>query len=119
MPNSRDLRDRGSGTVWTVACVGVLCAAFAGVLALGQVATVRQRAATAADLAVLAAAERAFSGRAAGTPAAACSRAGEVAAAQGARLVRCAVPGAGLADLTVEVRAGPYRVVARSRAAVP
>jgi secretion/DNA translocation related TadE-like protein len=102
--------DRGSATVWALLSVTVLCVVFGAVLALGQVTAARQRAATAADLAALAAADRALAG-----PAAACDAAARVAEAQGARLVRCHVGGE-VADLTAEVRAGPYTTGVRSRA---
>lgn len=102
--------DRGSGTIWAALGVLLLCLAFAAVLAVGQVATARQRAAGAADLAALAAADRALSGAEA-----ACAAARRVAEAHGARLVRCHVAGE-VADLTAEARAGPYPVQARARA---
>ncbi|WP_461037590.1 Rv3654c family TadE-like protein, partial [Streptomyces mayteni] len=81
-------RDRGSGTVFAACSVAVLCLVFGVVLALGQVMAARQRAATAADLAALAAAERALSGAEA-----ACALADRVAEAQGARLTRCQLAG--------------------------
>ncbi|MFD8687693.1 Rv3654c family TadE-like protein [Streptomyces sp. NPDC059651] len=83
---------------------------FAVVLALGQVVVVRHRAGGAADLAALAAADRALEGAAA-----ACRSAREVAAAQGAEVVRCTVQGE-IADVTARVRRGPYAPQVRSRA---
>jgi secretion/DNA translocation related TadE-like protein len=56
--------------------------------ALAAVAVARQRAAAVADLAALAAAQRALDG-----PAAACARAAQLAAADGARLLRCTLTG--------------------------
>ncbi|MDB1086527.1 flp pilus-assembly TadE/G-like family protein [Streptomyces sp. ACA25] len=108
--------DRGSATVWAVACSALISLACLAVLALAQVVEVRHRAAGAADLAALAGADRALAG-----PERACALAGEVAGAQGARVVRCAVDGAWgeVVDLTAEVRAGPYRVRVRSRAGPP
>ncbi|WP_445046914.1 Rv3654c family TadE-like protein [Streptomyces drozdowiczii] len=82
---------------------------FAVVLALGQVVAARHRAGGAADLAALAAADRALEG------AAACESAEEVAGAQGAEVVRCAVQGE-VADVTARVRFGPYAPEVRSRA---
>lgn len=102
--------DRGSATVWAVFCAMSLCVVFAGVLALGQVVSARHRAAGAADLAALAAAEKAFYGARV-----ACAAAGRVAAEQGAYVSRCAVR-EGVADLTAQVRWGPYAPRIRSRA---
>jgi secretion/DNA translocation related TadE-like protein len=110
MPSRSEPPDRGSATVWAVFGAAVLCLVFAAVLALGQVAGARQRAAGAADLAALAAADRALAG-----PEAACGLARRVAEAQGARLTRCHLGGE-IADLTAEARAGPYAVRARARA---
>ncbi|MFI1888822.1 Rv3654c family TadE-like protein [Streptomyces jumonjinensis] len=103
-------RDRGSATVWAALAATVLCLVFAAVLAMGQVVAVRHRAAGAADLAALAAA-----GHALPSPAAACGKAAEVARAQGAEVVRCAVRGE-IAEVTARVRFGPYAPEIRSRA---
>ncbi|MBB0245381.1 hypothetical protein FNQ90_15055 [Streptomyces alkaliphilus] len=112
--------DRGAATVWCVACLGLLSVVLGAVLTLAAVVEARHRAAGAADLAALAAAERAWHG-----PERACEQAGIVAEAGGTRLVRCGVgpglhphdpPGALVADLTVESRAGPHRLTARARA---
>ncbi|GFN04959.1 hypothetical protein Smic_35150 [Streptomyces microflavus] len=75
-------------TVWVAVTVVTLCGVFALVLALGQAVAARHRAGGAADLAALAAADRALEGAEA-----ACEAARRVAAAQGAVLVRCAVQG--------------------------
>jgi secretion/DNA translocation related TadE-like protein len=110
-PGARRARgDRGSATVWAAIAVTVLCTVFATVLAMGQVVATRYRAAAAADLAALAAADLALRGQ--GT---ACARAVEVAGAQGASLVHCAVRGE-LAEVTAETRFGPYRPSVRARA---
>lgn len=90
-----------------------LCAVFAVVLAIGQVVVVRHRAGGAADLAALAAADRALQG-----PGTACGTAGKVAEAQGAVLVRCVVDGE-VADVTARVGFGPYGAEVRSRAGPP
>ncbi|MFJ8769327.1 Rv3654c family TadE-like protein [Streptomyces clavifer] len=90
-----------------------LCAVFAMMLALGQAVAARHRAGGAADLASLAAADRAPRGEAE-----ACGAAREVAGAQGAELIRCAVQGE-IADVTARVRFGPYAPEVRSRAGPP
>ncbi len=100
--------DRGSATVWSLGAIAVLCVVFGAVLALGQAVVVRHRAAGGADLAALAAADHWAEG---GTEA--CARAERLAAAQGVRLMRCAIVGdtsdvtaaAGRAPFTAEVRA--------------
>ncbi|MFJ6716189.1 Rv3654c family TadE-like protein [Streptomyces sp. NPDC091265] len=87
-----------------------LCTVFAVVLALGQVVVARHRAGGAADLAALAAADRALEGTTA-----ACRAAQEVARAQGAEVVRCGVQGE-IADVIARVSLGPYAPEVRSRA---
>ncbi|MET7858824.1 Rv3654c family TadE-like protein [Streptomyces sp. NPDC005318] len=106
-------RDRGVATVWVAMTTATLCAVFAVVLALGQAVAARHRAGGAADLAALAAADRALQGMAA-----ACRAAEEVATAQGAVVARCAVQGE-IADVTARARFGPYAPVVRSRAGPP
>ncbi|MYV71139.1 hypothetical protein GT043_35460, partial [Streptomyces sp. SID2131] len=61
-PGRRD--DRGAATVWTAFAACVLCVVFGALLALGQAVVARHRAGGAADLAVLAAADRALWGQA-------------------------------------------------------
>nr|WP_313904675.1 Rv3654c family TadE-like protein [Streptomyces sp. SLBN-118] len=90
-----------------------LCAVFAVVLAMGQAVVARHRAGSAADLAALAAADHALRGTAT-----ACAMATEVARAQGAAVVRCAVRGE-IADVTAQARFGPYGPAVRSRAGPP
>ncbi|MFJ4872213.1 Rv3654c family TadE-like protein [Streptomyces sp. NPDC088757] len=107
-PGRRD--DRGAATVWTAFAACVLCVVFGALLALGQAVVARHRAGGAADLAVLAAADRSLWGEAE-----ACAAASRVAGAQGAELVRCAVRGE-LAEVTARVVRGPYRPQVRSRA---
>lgn len=102
--------DRGSATVWSVGAIAVLCVVFGVVLALGQAVVVRHRAAGAADLAALAAADHWADG---GT--AACARADRVAGAQGTRLVRCVVVGE-ISDVTAAAGAGPFAAQVRARA---
>ncbi|MEV6292538.1 Rv3654c family TadE-like protein [Streptomyces sp. NPDC051896] len=102
--------DRGSATVWSLGSMAVLCAVFGVVLALGQAVVVRHRAAGGADLAALTAAAHWEEGGAA-----ACARAGRVAAAQGVRLVRCAIVGE-TSDVTAASGRGPFAAQARARA---
>lgn len=102
--------DRGSATVWSLGVIAVLCAVFAAVLALGQAVVVRHRAAGGADLAALAAADHWADGGAA-----ACARAERVAAAQGTRLVRCALVGE-TSDVTAASGRGPFTARVRARA---
>ncbi|WP_083091978.1 MULTISPECIES: Rv3654c family TadE-like protein [Rothia] len=90
--------ERGSGAVSAIGIVcsllllGLMCAGLAGLV------TANHRAATAADLAALAAADAAR-GIANGDP---CTRAADLAAAHGAKLIGCAQP-SGLSG-TVDVR---------------
>ncbi|MFE6481520.1 Rv3654c family TadE-like protein [Streptomyces sp. NPDC057757] len=102
--------DRGSATVWSVGVIAVLCVVFGVVLAMGQVVLVRHRAAGAADLAALAAADHWMDG-----PTAACGEADRVARAQHARLVRCALGGE-ISDVTAASGRGPFAAEVRSRA---
>lgn len=102
--------DRGSATVWSVGAIAVLCVVFGVVLALGQAVVVRHRAAGAADLAALAAADH----WADGGPAA-CARAGRLARAQSSRLVRCVVVGE-ISDVTAASGRGPFTAEVRARA---
>ncbi|MDQ0933417.1 secretion/DNA translocation related TadE-like protein [Streptomyces turgidiscabies] len=105
--------DRGSATVWSVGAIAVLCVVFGVVLAVGQAAVARHRAAAGADLAALAAADHWTEG----VPAA-CARAGAVAAAQGTRLARCALVGE-VSDLTVAAGRGLFEAEVRARAGPP
>lgn len=102
--------DRGSATVWSLGAIAVLCVVFGAVLALGQAVVVRHRAAGGADLAALAAADHWTEG---GT--AACARAGRLAAAQGVRLVRCAIVG-DTSEVTAAAGRGPFTAEVRARA---
>uniref|UniRef100_A0AAU2V7A5 Flp pilus-assembly TadE/G-like family protein n=1 Tax=Streptomyces sp. NBC_00003 TaxID=2903608 RepID=A0AAU2V7A5_9ACTN len=106
----RSCADRGSATVWVALTAATMCAVFAAVLCLGQAVAARHRAGGAADLAALAAADRALWG----SPDA-CAKAAEVARAQGAEMVRCTVGGE-IADVRVRARFGPYAPSVRARA---
>lgn len=99
--------------MWTALAACALCVVFGAVLALGQAVVARHRAGGAADLAALAAADRALWGEAE-----ACAAASRVTGAQGAELVRCAVRGE-VAEVTARVVRGPYRPEVRSRAGPP
>ncbi|MFH8407893.1 Rv3654c family TadE-like protein [Streptomyces sp. NPDC018019] len=90
-----------------------LCTVFAVVIAMAQVVVARHRAGGAADLAALAAADRALQ-----STTAACGAARRVAAAQGAQLVRCTVRG-DIADVTARARTGPFASDIRARAGPP
>lgn len=105
--------DRGVATVWVAVTAAGLCTVFAVVLALGQVVAARHRAGGAADLAALAAADRALEGAVV-----ACEAARRVALAQGAVLVRCAVHG-DIADVTARYGFGPHEPAVRARAGPP
>ncbi|WP_262386929.1 Rv3654c family TadE-like protein [Streptomyces sp. TRM49041] len=105
--------DRGSASVWAAMAAGALCVVFAAVLALGQAVAARHRAGGAADLAVLAAADRALRGSGP-----ACDAAVQVAREQRAEVVRCVVHGE-IADVTARARFGPYVTEVRARAGPP
>lgn len=72
--------ERGSATVWTVALMTVLLLAGCLALTVAQVVLVRQRLASAADLAAVAAAQQ---------PAQGCARAAHFAHANGVDLDSC------------------------------
>ncbi|HZH18757.1 MAG TPA: Rv3654c family TadE-like protein [Geodermatophilus sp.] len=114
--SSRLAGERGSATVWVVALSGVLAAIGVAAVLVGAAVVGRHRATAAADLAALAAAERAVRG-----DPGACAAAVEVAGANGARLTACAVGGGAVVEVAVAVpvRLGPLGVSeagARARA---
>ncbi|MBB5787599.1 Rv3654c family TadE-like protein [Jiangella mangrovi] len=88
--------ERGAGTVLVLAVVLVVMVAVQAVAVLAAGQTARHRAAAAADLAALAAAQRLASG--AVDP---CADAGRIAQANGADLRDCVVDGA---EVEVQVR---------------
>lgn len=110
-------RERGSGTVLTVAAIGVLLILATAGLQLGAAATAAHRARTAADLSALAGATALQEG--AGSP---CGRAAQIAGRNQARIVDCSVG----AEESVSVRVSmpvstrwpgvPDRAVASARA---
>lgn len=99
--------------MWVAVTAAALCAVFAVVLALGQAVAARHRAGGAADLAALAAADRAWEG-----PEAACGAARRVALAQDAVIVWCTVHG-DIADVVARSGFGPYEPAVRARAGPP
>ncbi|MET8696566.1 Rv3654c family TadE-like protein [Streptomyces bauhiniae] len=105
--------DRGSATVWSLGVIALLCVVFGAVLGLGHAVVVRHRAAGAADLAALAAADHWAEGAEA-----ACDAGRRVASAQGARLVRCAIVGE-TSDVSAGSGHGPFAAEVRARAGPP
>jgi secretion/DNA translocation related TadE-like protein len=97
----RGMQD-GSATVLVVAVAASVLAAGAVGSALGGAVLLRHRAAAAADAAALSAAMRVGDG-----DSAACGRAAELARANGARLVACAVHGP-VVDVSVAAAAGGW-----------
>lgn len=95
--------DEGVGSVLLLAAVGVVLVALAAAGVLAQAVAARHRAATAADLSALAAAERLLSGHGSGD---ACTAARAVAAVNGGMLARCTVSGREV-EVTVRVASGP------------
>lgn len=93
-------RDRGSGTVWAVIVMALLASLALGAVAVGGAVVTRHRAAGAADLAALAAADAVAT--AASEP---CSRAALVAERHGGVLTSCVIDGM-VVDVVVELPAG-------------
>lgn len=92
--------DQGAAVVWTLALIPVLLLAFAAAGVVGALALARQRVATAADVAVLAAAQALVDP---------CAAADRAARANGTTLVACSTEGD---DVTVTVsRPAPELVV--------
>ncbi|GAA5699552.1 MULTISPECIES: Rv3654c family TadE-like protein [Streptomyces] len=110
MRDRGSVRDRGSASVWVVCAIAGLCVVFGAVLAMSQAVVTRHRAASAADLAALAAADH-WADAGGG----ACAMADRVARAQGGRLVRCAVEGE-ISDVTATSGRGPFTAEVRARA---
>jgi secretion/DNA translocation related TadE-like protein len=99
-----DSGDRGVATVWTAGAVAALLAVTILVVWLGAAAATRHRAASAADLAALAAAGVAIQGERV-----ACGKARWVTDRMAVELRRCRLKGA---DALVEVIARPSAVLA-------
>jgi secretion/DNA translocation related TadE-like protein len=113
------VKDRGSATVWVLACVMALSAGAGLALAVGFVAVERQRAASVADQAALAAAAEAVKGEVV-----ACASARRLAQASQAAVVGCRMQADGSVLLEVELPlsgplAGLPAVRVRSRAGPP
>lgn len=110
-------RQRGSATVWVLALAALVVALAAGLLLPVQVRLARQQAATAADLAALAAASL--------LPQvdAACAQAARLATKQGVRLSRCTSDGSSIDIEVSRTVPGPWGsagvVRVRSRAGPP
>lgn len=92
--------DTGAGAVLVITVIGVLTCVAVGALAIGQFALDRSRAATAADLGALAAAEKALAGDQ-------CGAAERVVGRNSASVERCAVEGLDVI-IEVSVEAGPF-----------
>ncbi|RFU41573.1 hypothetical protein DZF91_10960 [Actinomadura logoneensis] len=110
------VRDRGSGTVWVLAFLGVIWAVGVAAMVVGGVRVARHRVEAAADLGALAGAGRVGEGEEA-----ACGAAREVAADSGGRMASCVVSGRIVEVSTDAVVRLPFgmrvvRVVARARA---
>lgn len=110
-------REGGSGTVLTVAAIGVLLILTAGSLQIGAAATAAHRARTAADLSALAGATALQ--QSTGSP---CARVAEVAGRNGARLLACTVGAAESVSVRVATTVPthwpgvPHQAVASARA---
>lgn len=117
--------ETGSAALLLVVGLGVVLALGALLAVLAGVAVAHHRAAAAADLAALAAADRALGGLATSPGDGACALAGRVARAHGATLTRCGVDTHGstlVVTVTVALplrgpagRLGPVRATARAR----
>ncbi|WP_369745052.1 Rv3654c family TadE-like protein [Paenarthrobacter sp. AMU7] len=104
--------ERGAGTVLALTLGAVVMALLVGVLVLAQAGVMASRAASAADLSALAAADAAR-GLTSGEP---CAVASEVAARHDATVTSCTVTGGNVADVATEL-AHPFDWgVARGRA---
>lgn len=117
----RRMGDRGSGTVWMLALIGLTWAMAMMAMTVGGVRAARHRAYAAADLAALAAASHSGDG-----PHAACRLAARIARGSGGRLSSCVLHGrisevivsSGLTNVpalrhltaTARARAGPERL---------
>jgi secretion/DNA translocation related TadE-like protein len=100
---SRTGPDGGAGTVLAVGLVAVLGALVLACAALGAAVVSRHRAASAADLAALAGADRSL-GRAVGQP---CEAAASVARANATALTGCRVDADGSVTVSVQLRLPP------------
>lgn len=110
-------RQRGSGTVLGAGLAMVMILLLAGLLLVAQVAVAASRAAGAADLAALAAADAAR-GLTSGNP---CEVAEAVSRQNGASLSSCSITGEEIADIVTSVALPPPwgKATGRSRAGPP
>jgi len=106
--------EEGAASVLALGLVGGVLAVTAAIIPVAGAFVASQRAANAADAAVLAAAD-VVSGAIAGVP---CELAGRVAARNGAALTRCAIDGPA-ASVTVVVGAAGFSIDATARAGPP
>lgn len=106
-PAGRRRGDRGSGTVWMLALIGLTWSVAVVAMAVGGVRAARHRAYAAADLAALAAAGHAADGRQS-----ACRLAASVARDAGGRLRRCVLHGR-VSDVVVTSPVRPVLPVGR------
>jgi secretion/DNA translocation related TadE-like protein len=113
--------DRGSGTVWMLALIGMTWSVAVMAMTVGGVRVARHRAYAAADLAALAAASHATDGSHS-----ACALASRIAQNSGGRLRQCVfhgrvsdvtvtsevrgLPALGRLSATAHARAGPERI---------
>jgi len=116
--HSLPAREEGAGTVMAMGLAIVLLMLLAGMMWLGQAVTMAAKAATAADLAALAAADAAR-GLTTGDP---CQVAADMVARHGAVLVSCEVVGkdADTVQIEVSLLTGlPWPAYSKSRAGPP
>lgn len=113
-PRQPMVSDRGSGSVLSIAVVGVILAIAAILVPLSLVLTARQAAAGAADAAALAAADAAV-GIVPGSP---CAVADPVAAANGAEVTACRMDGV-VVTVRVSVNAAGMDVSSTATAGPP
>ena len=109
--------ERGAGTVLALGLGAVVMAMLLGLLFLAQAGVMASRAASAADLAALAAADAAR-GLASGEP---CAVAADVAAKHDAKLAACSVAGGNVVEVRTEL-ARPFQwgiATGRARAGPP
>ena len=102
--------DSGFATVWVAIALVVMLVFMAGALQLGSAVLARQRVENTADLAALAGAAEALSGRAA-----VCDKVVAVTRASDVELIGCEMQGLDVL-VRVSVRAGPFGGVANGRA---
>ncbi|WP_425862946.1 Rv3654c family TadE-like protein [Arthrobacter sp. TWP1-1] len=111
-----DKGEEGAGTVLAVGLVFVMLLLTAMVLGLGQAAVAAAKAATAADLSALAAAD-AYRGLSVGSP---CQIAADVAALHGASLLDCTLAGDQSVRVSVSIRTAlPWLSTGMARAGPP